>query len=142
MATIAMIAGAIAGCSSSPTSAAQCDDHITTASYADVQSMSGIVTEIAVATDSPAVPDAELVHARIRTIDGSPDFTIEFVVSSATAVFERTGSAPPVASNACRLARGDQVELPFSLLSGGFGDMLPGSEPPPPPPVGQMVIVH
>jgi hypothetical protein len=142
MATIAMIAGAIAGCSSSPTSAAQCDDRTTTASYVNVQSMSGTLTDIAFATGSSAAPDAEIVHALIRTIDGSPDFTIEFVVSSATAVFERTGSAPPVASNACRLARGDQVELPFSLVTGGFGDVLPGSEPPPPPLVGQMVIVR
>jgi hypothetical protein len=142
MATIVMIAGAIGGCSSSPTSAAQCDDRTTTASYVDVQSMSGTVTEIAFATDSSSAPDAEIVHALIRTIDGSPDFTIQFVVSSATAVFERTGSAPPVASNACRLARGEHVELPFSLVTGGFGDMLPGSEPPPPPLVGQMVIVR
>lgn len=140
MPTIVMIAGAIAGCSSSPTSAAQCDGRTTTAAYVDVQSMSGTVTDIAFAADSPATPDAEIVHALIRTIDGSPDFTVGFVVSSSTAVFERTGSSPPVASSACRLARGDQVELPFSLV--GFGDVLPGSEPPPPPVIGQMVIVR
>jgi hypothetical protein len=138
---VAVIGAAVGACGGSPTAAAQCDDHTTTAAFADVESFAGTVTSVAFANASST---AEIVHVSVRGSAGSADFTMVFAVGSATAVFERTGNAPPTAASACRLALGEQVQLPFSLISGGFGDFVPveGEPAPPPPTVEQIVIVR
>jgi hypothetical protein len=141
LATVAVIGRVVVVCDGSSTSPFRCDDDITIASFADVASVTGIVTSLAFASGSSATAASEIVHVLVRGSAGSADFTIVFVVSPATAVFERSGNSPPMAASACRLALGERVQLPFSLIGRGFGD-FPGDTVLPPPTAAQVVIVR
>ena len=141
MATIVSI---IAGCDGSATAPARCDSHTTTASFADVVSLTGVMISIQSAGGSSSATAAEVVTLRVH---GNPDFNTYFTVSDSTAVFERAGGAAPTAASACQLAVGQQVQIPYAFLGSGFGDHIPvvgGNNPAPPlpPMIGQIVIVR
>jgi hypothetical protein len=139
LATVAVIGRVVVVCDGSSTSPFRCDDDITIASFEDVASVTGIVTSIEFVRGA----SAQITQVRVP---GDPDFTMTFTVSSATAVFERAGSAPPIAASACFLAVGQQVQFPHSMIGSGFGDSVPvvqgGESPPLPPTIGQIVIVR
>jgi hypothetical protein len=140
----AMLAACLlAACDGSSTEPARCDVITTTASFVDGEQLTGIVTSMILANGSSATSPVQIVSV---TIHENPDLTIFFTVSAATAVFERTGSAPPSASSLCRLTVGQRVQVPSAAFADGFGDYLPisGNDPAPPlpPDIGQIVIVR
>jgi len=138
-----IVAGILAACGGSSTEPARCDVITTTASYVDGEQLTGIVTSMILANGSSATSPVQIVEV---TVHENPDLKIFFTASAATAVFERTGSAPPTASSLCRLTVGQKVQVPSSAFADGFGDYLPmsGNDPAPPlpPDVGQIVIVR
>lgn len=140
LASTLFAAGAIAACDGSPTAPAQCDPTTTMASFVDGESITGVVTFVNFSSGSSPV---EMLAVSVR---GDPDFSIAFSVSTTTAVFERSGAAPPASVSACHLVVGQRVQLPSSILAIGFRDYLPisGNDPAPPlpPTIAQIVIVR
>jgi hypothetical protein len=140
----AMVTGAIAACDGSSTAPARCNVPATTASFADGDQLTGIVTSMILVNGSTAASPTEIVSVDIHD---NPDFTIHFLVNTSTAVFERTASAAPTAASACNLTVGQKVQLPASTFLDGFGDYIGASQgndpaPPLPPVIAQIVIVR
>jgi hypothetical protein len=135
-----IVLGVSSACGGSSTAPARCDGTATTASFADGESISGVVTIVNFTTDP------SLVEMLAVAIPGDPDFTIAFSISGSTGIFERRRGAPPTPVSACHLAEGQRVELPISILTNGFRDYIPisGNDPAPPvpPAIDQIVIVR
>ena len=130
-----VIAAIIAGCDGSSTAPAQCDWQTTSATFVDGETLTGVVTQIA--APGATAGTTKVVAVRVH---GDPDYTIGFTVTTATAVFQRSGVSAPTPASACRLSVGEQVQFPADTYLSGFGDYLPA--PPLPPAVTQIVIVR
>ena len=115
----------IEGCSSS-TGISDCGPNTTATFHSEIE----VVTMI---TSIMAVGQSKLIETGM---EGTPPGKATWIVADTTAVFERFGEGAPHASNACRLAVGQVVEIP---LSDGFGDFV-GDVPP--PTLHQLVIKH
>jgi hypothetical protein len=110
-----MITVVVAACGGS-TSPAECNASLTTASYVDLESVTGTVTAISFVRGSSTTPASEIIEMAV------PGFSVRdtFAIDAETAVFERLGSFAPTATSACQLAVGEQIQS-----STGFGDFLP-----------------